>query len=380
VGAVSGVTDYLTDAQLEAMVRGAKMAPRLRPDGRPYRMVKPLSVAAESLVAFASQPERRVMLGLPEIDEQTMGVGPGELAYVTGFSHSGKTQVILNALLQQRDKRAVILTADEPASLVLSKLVAISRGISGRELIERIQAGDRSARDMVYSVAEEDWPNLLVVDGSLSFDDLTIGVEECSDYWGDTPQIVVVDYLGLIRGAGGDDDQGTSIVNNSRRLKSWTMENDLPVIAMHQGTRSGSGKGQAADLSTAAAYGGEAEAIFLLNVRRKKTAILSEIAALEAKEYITGSLTAKEEHQLGKLHLELPHHENTITVQLLKSKRPGSRLTPPSGIDYRIDPHTGIISTLTSTRHPRAMAPIQPVPVTVPAAVPTPEPHLWEDF
>jgi KaiC/GvpD/RAD55 family RecA-like ATPase len=360
------MTPELSDMELEALIRGAKSAPRTRPDGRPFRMVKPLASAAESLVNFASQPERRVLLGLPEIDEQTMGVGPGELAYVTGFSHSGKTQVILNALLQQREKRAVIMTADEPASLVLSKLVSISRGISGRDLIERIQAGDRSARDMVYEVASEDWPNLLVVDGSLSFDDLSIGIEECSDFWGAEPQIVVVDYLGLIRGAGGDDDQGTSIVNNSRRLKAWTMEHDLPVIAMHQGTRSGSGKGQAADLSTAAAYGGEAEAIFLLNVRRKKTAIMSEIAILEQKEYLTGSLTAKEELQLGKLHLELPHHENTVTVQLLKSKRPGSRLTPPSGIDYRMDPQTGIITPLAKQRDAR------------PAPTPTPTPQVEE--
>lgn len=361
-------SDELSDADLEALVRGAKTAPRTRPDGRPYRLVRPLLRAADSLVSFASQPERRVLLNLDEIDEQTMGIGPGELAYITGFSHSGKTQVILNALLQQRDKRTVVFTADEPASLVLAKLVSLSRGVSGRDLIERIQNGDRDAREMVYDVATEDWPNLLVVDGSLSFDDMSIGVEECSDYWGAEPQVVVVDYLGLLRG-GGDDgtDLGGSIVHNSRRLKAWTMEHDLPVLCMHQGTRSGSGKGQAATLADAASYGGEAEAIFLLNVRRKKAFIQAAIRDLEAQEQSKGKLTANQEMRLGELYLELPRHEHTVTVQLLKSKRPGSRLTHPDGIDYHLDPLTGHIRPLPNS------------PQTVDSTAPAIQPVVYKE-
>jgi replicative DNA helicase len=356
-------TPELSEAELEALVRGAKSAPRQRPDGRPYRLVRPLVQAADSLVSFAAQPERRVLLNLREIDEQTMGIGPGELAYVTGFSHSGKTQVILNALLAQRERRTVVFTADEPASLVLAKLVSLSRGVSGRDLIERIQSGDRSARAMVYDVATEDWPNLLVVDGSLSFDDMSIGVEECSDYWGAEPQIVVVDYLGLIRGGDDSSDLGGSVVHNSRRLKAWTMEHDLPVLCMHQGTRSGSGRGQAATLADAAAYGGEAEAIFLLNVRRKKAAIAAAIRDLEYQEATKGKLSASQETQLSKLLWDLPRHEHTVTVQLLKSKRPGSRLTHPDGIDYHLDPHTGLVSEMANGV---PLTPVQPTAETNP--------------
>jgi replicative DNA helicase len=338
-------TAELSFTQIEAMVRGAASAPRVRPDGRPYRLVKPLALAADSLVAFAEQPERRALLNIFEIDTQTMGIGPGELAYLTGFSHSGKTQVVLNALLAQRDRRTVIFTADEPASLVLAKLVSLSRGINGRTLIEGIQNGDRQLRDTVYEVASQDWPNLLVVDGSLGFEDMTIGYEEASEYWGEVPQIVVVDYLGLIRG-GNAEDQASSIVTNSRALKAWTMDHDVPVLCMHQGTRSGSGRGQAATLADAAAYGGEAEAIFLVNVRRKKTAILAEIRDLQQKQMSGSRFSREMEDRLMMLEADLPRHENTVTVQLLKSKRPGSRLTHPDGIDYHLDPDTGRIKPL----------------------------------
>lgn len=338
-------TTELDFSAIEAMVRGVSSTPRLRPDGRPYRLVKPLAQAADSLVAFAEQPERRALLNINEIDEQTMGIGPGELAYLTGFSHSGKTQVVLNALLEQRDRRTIIFTADEPASLVLAKLVSLSRGISGRTLIEGIQNGDRKLRNTVYEVASEDWPNLLVVDGSLGFEDMSAGYEEASEFWGDIPQIVVVDYLGLIRG-GNAEDQASSIVSNSRALKAWTMDHDVPVLCMHQGTRSGSGKGQAATLADAAAYGGEAEAIFLVNVRRKKTAIMADIRELEHKQLSGNRFSREMEDRLLWLRSELPRHEQTITLQLLKSKRPGSRLTHPDGIDYNLDADTGRISPL----------------------------------
>lgn len=352
-------TAELDMAAIEELVRGAKAAPRIRANGVPYRLVKPLASAAESLVNFASQPERRALLNLAEIDAQTMGIGPGELSYVTGFSHSGKTQVVLNALHAQRDRRALVFTADEPASLVLAKLVSLSRGISGRDLIERIQQGDSAARSMVYDVANADYPNLLVVDGSLGYDDMSAGYEEAADFWGAAPQIVVVDYLGLLRGGGDDGDQASSIVTNSRRLKAWTMDHDVPVICMHQGTRSGSGRGQAATLADAAAYGGEAEAIFLLNVRRKKTQILSEIRELEHIENVKGKLSGAQEERLMYLRYELPHHDNTVTVQLLKSKRPGSKLTHPDGIDYHLDPDTGRIAPLVSGT-------TQPVPTPQP--------------
>lgn len=360
------MTPELSDAELDGLVRGAVSAPRTRPDGRHYRFVRPLVDAADELVRFASSPHDRFFLNVAEVDGPLMGLGRAEMMLVTGFSASAKTQLVLNAIVTQPHKRTLIATADESATLVLSKLIGLSRGISARELIERIQLGDAEAAALVRDVAAEDFPNLLVQDGSLSFEDLYLGYDEAADFWGNAPDVVVVDYLGLIRN--GEEDTGSSIINNARRLKELCHDKDVPVVAMHQGTRASSGKGGAVLLSEAGAWGGEAEATALVNVRRKKVALWAQLRDLNQVEKTKGALSPAQRDLRDEIEVDLLRHENTVTVSLLKSKRPGSVLGSPDGTDLWLDPETGRINAISPT------APyMSPQPAAEPTQPPAPQ-------
>src|SRR5690625_1899490 len=84
---------------------------------RKYRYVRPFSEAAEGLIEFLQNPDGRFMLGVEPIDLMVRGFGRGELAYITGRAHSGKTQLLLNAVAHEINagKRIIMFTPDEVA-------------------------------------------------------------------------------------------------------------------------------------------------------------------------------------------------------------------------------------------------------------------------
>ena len=61
-----------------------------------YTFVRPLLGAANDLIDWMSNLDNRLMFGLPDIDAAIRGIARGELCYLTGRAHSGKTQVVLN--------------------------------------------------------------------------------------------------------------------------------------------------------------------------------------------------------------------------------------------------------------------------------------------
>ena len=71
---------------------------------RQRRYIQPFANAGQRLQEWLVNDEGRFMLGLREVDAMIRGIGPGELAYVIGRPHSGKTQVVLNALANNPDK------------------------------------------------------------------------------------------------------------------------------------------------------------------------------------------------------------------------------------------------------------------------------------
>jgi replicative DNA helicase len=239
------------------------------PAGPPtYRYVRPLLEAADGLIETIQNVDGRFMFGISEIDNALRGIGRGELMYVTGRAHSGKTQLVLQAVVNAGpEKRVLFFTPDEVAELVLSKLVSMSEDIDAELLEKRIKDGDQKTIDLVRYVATTKFPNFLVIDDSLTFSEMTASVEEAEDYWGGMGDLVVIDFLELLLGGGNDEADG-GVSAKSRHLKSWGKNVDMPIICIHQASRSSGKRGQAAGMN-AMRYGGETDAIYVLEVFRK---------------------------------------------------------------------------------------------------------------
>lgn len=311
------MAELLSQAQIEERVQTIK-AKHPWADGRikppKYAYVKPLTDAASSYIALAQNQEGRFLLGIPEIDAMTRGFGKGELAYVTGRAHAGKTQVVLNALFHNPLARMLFFTPDEVAELILVKLVALMHGVDAEEIERLVKAKDQDMVDLVNQTAAEHFPNLIVVDSSLTLSQMFDALQEARQFWGADADAVIVDFLELIPGEG----EGTEGVQaKSQGMKRWCKNANVPVICLHQASRSSAPRGQAAGMG-AMRYGGENDAIFVVEVFRKR-----EDEALD--------------------DFERRRHENTLTVNLAKCKRPPCHI---GEVDVFLDPSVGRIRPL----------------------------------
>lgn len=299
----------LTDEELEQRLAAVSPANQ-------YSYIKPFAAAAEDLIEVVRNVDGRWMFGMPEIDMLIRGVGPGELMYVTGEAHSGKTQVVLQSLANNPDARVVFFTPDEVDSLILTKLVGITSGINGEDLERQIKAGSETALSLVRETAQNTFRNLVVIDQSLSFEQMSVAVAEASHMWGGArPDLVIVDFLELLPGA--SDASNDSVQWKSQELKRWCKVEEVPLICVHQASRSSGKRGQGRGMR-AMRYGGENDAIFVLEVYRKA-----------------------EDEELEDIERE--RLRNTVTVAVVKNKRPPSR---KGERDLFLDPDCGRVRSL----------------------------------
>jgi hypothetical protein len=294
----------------------------------PYRHYRPFADAADAFVAEA-QTTKRFYTGIPQFDEQMRGFGPGHLAIVAGYSHSGKTLLVLHMLRNNKDAKIALFSPDEPATLILTKLTSVTHGIPAWELEARVASGDQDAIRLLRSTALEEFPNLVVFDKTLNRQVLVDGYKEACDVWGDEADVVVVDYVDLIQGV-------DMVPAKFDILKSFVHEVDSPLVAIHQSSRSSGAGGQEMTISSGN-YGGEQHATFMLGVWRKKAAIMAEMAELRVKIQRTGSEAATA--RLAELEHDLSIHEYTLTANVVKNKRPGGQLV--DAVDFELASSTG---------------------------------------
>lgn len=299
------------------------------PQSPDYRFYAPLSDAAESFVRWAQSPNDRIYLGVEPLDREMRGIAPGELSMLIGYSHGGKTLALLHALRSNRDKRVVFFIPDEPRTLVLIKLACMHHGIDARDLERRISEGEKEAIDILRSTAEEDFPNLAVFDQPLVPSDMERAYNEASEVWGDKPELVVVDYLELI-------EAGETVFDKANYLKGFGRRHDVPLLALHQTSRSSGAEGRKLTMSSGA-YGGEQQATSIIGVRRKKYEIQSEM--IELGERLERNHSEKAQDRLESLKLDQRIHEYTLTLSLLKNKRPAGQLV--DDVDFELDIRTG---------------------------------------
>jgi len=308
------VTAILTQDQIREQI--AQAAEPSQPVAAPacdtgrWQYIHPFADAVDGLVDTLANPDGRLLFGMRDVDVMMRGVGQGELCFVTGRSHSGKTQVVMQAIANHPDKNWIVFTPDEVSELVLMKLACITHGYSAEDVEARIH--DPKVVDMLRHTASTVFKNLIVIDEGLDFGKMQIALAEAEEYWGGPADGIVLDYLELVPGGDAGNDGVTWKV---QELKRWTKQVHRPVICLHQGKRGERGRAKGID---GMRYGGENEATFVLEVYRKcQDDTLDEYErAAEAR---------------------------TITISLVKNKRPPCKT---GTCDLFIDPNFGSIRPL----------------------------------
>ena len=345
----------LSDHELDKIVGGGGAGMTATPaplTGSPFRHYRPLRDAADEYVSEAENRHLRVMTGIPEFDHAMRGLAPKELMVVQGYAHSGKTLFVTQMLMHNHDKRIVLFSPDESRVLVLVKLASLVHGVSAETIEELIAAGNDLGRQYVMNTVEH-FPHLAVFDDVNAYDQMHRSVDEFAQQHGGEPQVVVFDYADLF--ASGDTDGNTAGKING--LKAWGKDRDVPLVALHQSSRSAGAGGQKVTISSGA-FGGEQQATFVVGVRRRRNELMERRDDLEAKLF-TSKERWKVEDQLREVQRELDMHWDTITFNLVKNKRPPSRLVDE--LDFTLNGDTGAISPF----RPPPPPPVASVPSNV---------------
>ena len=295
-----------------------------------YQQFRPLADAASRLIADA-QAERRIFTGIGPLDTEMRGISAGHLALVVGYSHSGKTLVLLHIIGNNQNKRICYFVPDEPAPLVLMKLACLSWGVSGGELESRITDGDPWGLNVLDRTIEQ-YSNLAVFDRPLTPRAMSQGYDEACDHWGAPADLVIVDYMDLLQA-------GDSVMGKADYVKSFGTQQEVPMIVAHQTSRSSGSKGQAMRIDSGS-YGGETHATFQIGVWRRRAQIYAELEELRGRV----AQTAWVHDRMSWLEHEASIHQYTLTLNLTKNKRPSGRLVDP--IDFEMNLETGGLTPL----------------------------------
>ena len=179
-----------------------------------------------------------VPTGFADLDKLLGGLQPSDLIIVAGRPGMGKTSFIHSILHNAAIKRGahiVLFSLEMSAEQVVQRLIASETGIDS----QRLRVGD---------VEEDEWPKIAEAAGRLA---------EMPVYIDDTPSIspmelrakarrlyaehgldlVLIDYLQLMRGDGRAENRVQEISNISRALKALARELMVPVVAVSQLSR-----------------------------------------------------------------------------------------------------------------------------------------------
>jgi archaellum biogenesis ATPase FlaH len=317
------MTDLL-DANAAAQAWGA--LEQRAPQGKHFHYYRPLADAAERIIVEA-QDHDRIYTGTPEFDAQMRGIGHGHMMLVAGYSHSGKTQWVLKMLRHNKKAKILWLSPDEPDTLILAKLASIESGVAARELEQRISDRDHEAIRILRDTATDEFPNLIVIDKPLTPEVMRVGLEEARDVWGGKEDLIVVDYVDLVQ-------SGDSVPAKFDFLKGVVAREKTRMVAIHQTSRSAGADGRKLTISSGN-YGGEQHATFMVVVRRKKSQLLADLNDYEERLRKGSDVQDK----IDEVKHALKIHQYTLSVALVKNKRPGGGLVDE--IDLEIDTDTG---------------------------------------
>lgn len=298
-----------------------------------FRHYRPLSQAAGEFIEWAKTPELRVYTGVPDLDKAMRGTAPGELTLIQGFTHSGKTLVATEMLIQNPDTPFVVFTPDETRPLVLTKLTSAVHGVSAKDLEWRIQNDDETARQLLMSTAEK-YSKLAVFDDSVTLVDMDRMFDEVTVALGEKPKAVMFDYLELLEGF-------EDVKSKMNAMKAWGKRKGVGLFVLHQTSRTGGSGGRKMSIDSGA-YGGEQQATHVIGVRRKKYMHLAQLALLEEKIANSTNPTSIQQYEAKIREINevlIPRDKDTITVSLVKNKRPPCDLIDDT--DYVIDQATG---------------------------------------
>lgn len=224
---------------------------------------------ADNLVEAEQGRDRAVPFGIPQLDSLLGGgVRPKQLCIVAARPSQGKTAVGLQQLtnLCSHGTAAGFFSLEMPRADLVAREVCRQTGVTYAELASGFRLIRQAERAAVQKRVNEcfrainRWPMRLDDRAGLHIDQIRAKAR----IWKRRHkiQLIVIDYLQLVRGKGDKREQEISYV--SRESKAMAKELDIPVVLLAQLNREGVGEPEVYHLRESGAIEQDADIIILI--------------------------------------------------------------------------------------------------------------------
>ena len=177
-----------------------------------------------------------VATGFTELDAKTSGLQPSDLVLIAARPSMGKTAFALNIaeyVAFRKDKCVAFFSLEMPKEQLATRLISMESYVDSEKL--------RSGKGL----KDSDWIKLIegagIVGQSKFIIDDTPGItisemrSKCRKYKQEhNLELVMVDYIGLMRSSGRPESRQQEISDISRGLKALARELNVPVVALSQ--------------------------------------------------------------------------------------------------------------------------------------------------
>lgn len=206
--------------------------------------------------------------GIRAFDEATLGgARPGNLLTLIGKTHTGKSLLAMNMVARNPNHRTLWVSPDETESMFWGKYGAIRMELGQRDWVSRLIREDPLAWKRQSEIIAGA-TNLHFESTGMSVDDLDKAMRIATTHlWdGRKPQVLIYDYLELIRGGGAGD--AASVQSKIESLKQLVSDWRVIGVVIHQSGRGSGTRGQAGGID-AGRFASTSESHFVIETWRR---------------------------------------------------------------------------------------------------------------
>lgn len=206
-----------------------------RLEGASYtRGFNTISDHVSKLRDFAANPRQRVRTGLESLDYITEGPAAGEVYTILGRSFSGKSLVATQIMANNPQMPLLFFSLEMPARQALMRLYSQYEEVDASDVQGQVK---RNSLPGLIDTLQDSLPYQVIYDGpGMTLGDMSAVINQYESYYQQRPVAVLIDYLELIRGGGGEGHFQTESV--AKALKDWSKDEEVAVFLLHQTNRS----------------------------------------------------------------------------------------------------------------------------------------------
>jgi|TARA_R110002020_G_scaffold25087_2_gene81663 KaiC/GvpD/RAD55 family RecA-like ATPase len=206
--------------------------------------------------------------GIRAFDEATLGgARPGNLVTLIGKTHTGKSLLAMNMVARNRGHRTLWVSPDETESMFWGRYAAIRLEVGQKDWISRLIREEPLAWDRTSQIIADE-NNLHFESTGMSVDDLDKALRiATTQLWdGQRPEVLIYDYLELIRGGGAGD--AASVQSKIESFKQLVSDWRIIGVVIHQSGRGAGNRGQAGGIDSGR-FASTSESHFVIETWRR---------------------------------------------------------------------------------------------------------------